>query len=242
MAPQPSSLALTPDDNLLVAYSPDEAPGDAAVAEYDMSDQQPVSLSISSIDTPAGLALVPPNVAMAVSAANWVDAGSKGLTVVSTAANGMLNVENTGNGSAAISPQSAAGVGEVQITGPDNAANTLTIDFSGGSPIPPDGIFFDGASGATTNTVAIQDPAGSNAYGLNGAQLTLNGVPAITMTNTQALSLDLGSGSLGLGGEYQAIGSINFVQGSITHGTLSSGLFTIQSGTIGATWRGPVNW
>jgi autotransporter-associated beta strand protein len=235
--PQPTSLQLTPDGNLLVGLSPDHS-GDGAVEEFDLATQQLISKEISSIGTPAGLALLPPNV-MTVSATVWTNAGSP-ITALTIAVNGSdLQVYQTGTPANVISSQPAASVGEIQISGPDNPANSLTIDFSGGSPIPADGVFFDGASGSSVNTVKIVDSAGSNAYGLNGTQLSLNGVPAVTMTNTQALGLDIGSGSLDLGGAAQAVGSITLVSGSLKDGTLSSGSFAVQSGKVSANLAGP---
>jgi autotransporter-associated beta strand protein len=224
--PQPTSLLLTPDGNLLVGLSPNEYFADGAVEEFDVATQQLISTVASSIGAPAGLALAPPNV-MAVPAADWTTAG---LTIAQTS-DGMLNVYPTGSQPGAttdvVPPQAADSVGEIQISGPDNAANTVKIEFSGGSPVPADGIYFDGVLGSETNTVNIDDSAGSNAYSLSGSQLSLNGVPAVTMANTQALNLDLGSGTLDLSGTNQAIGSI------------SSTSFVIQSGTVGSDLTGP---
>jgi autotransporter-associated beta strand protein len=224
--PQPTSLLLTPDGNLLVGLSPNEYYADGAVEEFDVATRQLISTVASSIGAPAGLALVPPSV-MAVSASDWSGAG---LTIAQTS-DGMLNVYPTGSQPGTttdvVPPQAADSVGEIQISGPDNAANRLTIDFSGGSPVPADGIFFDGVLGSGTNTVSIDDSAGSNAYSLTGSQLSVNGVPAVTMANTQSLDLDLGSGSFDLSGTNQTIGSI------------SSTSFSIQSGTVGADLTGP---
>ena len=136
--PQPVSLLLTPDGNLLVGVSPNEYYPDGAVEEFDLADQQLISTVASSIGAPAGLALVPPNV-MTVPATDWTN---EGLTIA--AKDGMLHVYQTGTTNDVIPPQPADSVGEIQISGPDNAANALTISFGGGSPIPPDGIFFAG--------------------------------------------------------------------------------------------------
>ncbi len=218
--PQPTSLLLDRDGNLLVGLSPDHS-GDGAVEEFDMADQQLISTVISSIGTPAGLAFVPPHV-MAVAAADWTAAG---LTIARTG-DGMLHVYRTGTTTDAIPPQAADSVGEIQIGGPDNAANALTIDFGGGSPIPCDGLSFAGVPGTEINSVIVNDSTGSNSYSLSGSQLFINHVPALTLANTQALSLDLGSGSLDLSGAIQTIGSI------------ASSSFTIQRGTIGASLTG----
>jgi len=231
--PQPTSMLLAPDGNLLVGVSPNEFYSDGAVEEFDLAGRQLITTVASSIGAPAGLALAPPN-AMTVPAGDWTNAG---LTISATS-DGKLHVYQTGTTTDVIPPQPAASVGEIQISGPDSAANTLTISFGDGSPVPPDGVFFAGVAGET-NTVIIRDSTGSNAYSLNGAQLDLNNVPAVTMTNTQALTLDLGSGSLDLGGGSQAIGSIDFAQGSMTDGSLSSGAFAIQSGMISANLAGP---
>ena len=223
--PQPTSLLLTPDGNLLVGVSPNEDYEDGAVEEFDLANQQLISTVASSIGAPAGLALVPPNV-MAVPAADWTAAG---LTISETS-NGMLNVYPTGlqpgTATDVVPPQAAASVGEIQISGSDNAVNPLAINFSGGNPVPADGIFFDGVAGSETNTVSINDAAASDAYILSGSQLSINGVPAVTMANVQALHLTLGSGSLDLSGAIETIASI------------SSASFTIQSGNVGASLTG----
>ncbi|MGO9112756.1 MAG: hypothetical protein ACLP9L_26275 [Thermoguttaceae bacterium] len=209
--PQPTSLLLDQNGNLLVGLSPDHN-GNGAVEKFDMADQQLISTVISSIGTPAGLALVPPN-EMTVAATDWTSAG---LTV--TQDDGILHVYRTGatNPNAdVIPPQPASSVGGIQIIGPNNAVNALEIDFGGGSPIPPGGVDFYGGLGSATNTVIINDPAGSNSYSLNGAQLSRNNVPAVTLANTQALSLNLGRGSLDLGGGVQAITSFTLTSGTL---------------------------
>ena len=126
-----------------MGLSPDEYYADGAVEEFDLANQQLISNVISSIGCPAGLALVPPNV-MAVPAADWTSCGlDDRRTPARRCCTSTRRAQSTTD---VVPPQAADSVGEIQISGPDNATNTLTIDFSGGSPIPADGIFFDGAS------------------------------------------------------------------------------------------------
>jgi autotransporter-associated beta strand protein len=234
---QPISMLLTSDNSLLVGVSPNEYLPDGAVDEVNLSTGQSTPTAISSIGAAAGISLAPPNV-MAVSATDWTNAGAAITALTIVVAGGDLHVNQTGSTTDVVPPQAVAGVGEIQISGPDSAANSLTIDFSGGSPIPADGIFFDGAARAQTNTVNLDDSAGSGAYSLSGSTVSLNGVPAVTMANTQALSLNLGGGSLDLGAATQTIGSVTLVSGSVKDGTLSSGSITAQSGTISANLTG----
>ena len=136
-----------------MGLSPDENYGDGLVEEVNLANPQSISTVVSSIGLPAGLAFVPPN-EMTVPAADWP---GPGLTI-GQSNDGNLHVYQSNSGNPpvdVIPPQSAYNVGGIQIIGPDNAANTLTIDFSGGNPIPPDGVYFAGGSGSATNTVAI---------------------------------------------------------------------------------------
>ncbi len=151
--PQPTSLALAPDGNLLVGLAPDQTDDDGAVEEFNIATGQYIANVISSIGAPAGLAYLPPNV-MSATAADWTNSGYAGLRIASPG-DGLLHVFGTGTMNDVVTPQSVDNESAVQISGPDNAADALTLDFNGGNPIPPDGVTFDGGSGTATNTVII---------------------------------------------------------------------------------------
>ena len=212
---QPKALMLDADGNLLVALSPDAHNGTAAVEELDITSGNYVATIASGIGTPSGLAYVPQLTVMSAAAADWPTTGPSALTLASDSYD-QLHLYDTGTTNDAVPAQSVENVGEVQVTAPDNTANVFTIDSSVlDNFIPPGGISFEGGSGSATNTVSIKDSAGSNSYSLNGSQLTINGSPLVTMTNTQALSLDLGGGSLDLSGAAQAIGSFTLISGTL---------------------------
>ena len=229
---QPEAMMLDADGNLLVGLSPDHN-GNGAVEELDITSGDYVATIASGIGTPSGLAYVPGLTVMSAVAADWPTAGPSALTLASDSYD-QLHLYDTDTTDDAVAAQSSENVGEVQVTAPDNTANLFTIDSSVlNNFIPPGGISFEGGSGSATNTVSIEDSAGSNSYSLNGSQLTINGSPLVTMTNTQALSLDLGSGSLDLGGAAQAIGSFTLVSGRLDV-TTSTALPAGASLTVGA--------
>ena len=82
----------------------------------------------------------------------------------------------------------------INITGPDNAANVLTVDFSGGDPIPAGGVTFDGGAGGG-NSLVIKGGAGGNSVTMTATQINDNGSPPITYANVQSFAFALGGGT-----------------------------------------------
>ncbi len=228
---QPEVMMLDADGNLLVGLSPDAHNGTATVEELDIASGSYVATIASGIGTPSGLAYVPQLSTMSAAAADWPTSGPSALTLASDAFD-QLHLYDSGGTNDAVPAQSLENVGIVQVTAPNNTANVFTIDSSEiDNFIPPGGISFEGGSGSAHNTLSIQDPAGSNSYGLNGVQLTINGSPLATITNTQAVSLNLGKGSLGLSGA--AISSFSLTSGTLKL-TSATALPAGASLTIGA--------
>jgi autotransporter-associated beta strand protein len=170
--------------------------------------------------------------ALAVTAANWTNGGLT-LTLES---DGLLHVVHTDTGLDAVPPQSPANVTAVAVTGRDNAADALTIDFSHGNPIPSGGVTFEGGAGGNADSLSILDAGGSVV--LSAGQLTVSPSSVISYHDVQALSFALGAGTLDLGGNTQTSPAITLVSGQVTHGTLSSNAFVMQSGTVAASLTG----
>ena len=80
-----------------------------------------------------------------------------------------------------------------------NGNDTLTIDFSNGNPIPSGGISYDGAAGTGDSLVIVGD-SGSNVWTQGPLRLTRGGSTAVTYSQVEAFSFELGSGTLDLGG------------------------------------------
>ena len=157
---------------------------------------------------------------MAVPASAWN--GVAGLTVAGDAsdAGGMVHVCATNTNNDVVSAQSANVLGGIQIAGADNQSNALTIDFSGGDPIPPDGISFSGGLGSAVNSVVVSDPAATSAFTLRSSSLNLTNVPAI--------NLNVGSGAFDVSDLSPGVSSV----------ILASGVFKVSSGTVDADLNG----
>jgi autotransporter-associated beta strand protein len=162
----------------------------------------------------------------------WSDAG-----VTVKLSGGMLHVLQTGTMTDLVTPLPTTALGSLQLTARDNAADTLTLDFSGGSPLSSGGIIFDGGSGSTKNMLVVADATGSHAFALSATQLTVAGSAAVTFSHLQAFTLDLGNGSLDLGGTRSA-GSLALVSGQVIGGTLTDTSLTVQGGVVSSNVTG----
>ena len=96
--PQPTSLMLDTDGNLLVGLSPDHNGVDGAVEKFNISTGAYISTVVSTIGSPAGLAFAP--VEMVVPASAWTNAG---LTLVETG-DGKLHVYTSGTTTDVVAP------------------------------------------------------------------------------------------------------------------------------------------
>ena len=192
---------------------------------------------------------------MTVASANW-PADASGLTLTLLPGDGNYHIYDTSSLTNppltdAVPPLSVANVGQIQLSGPDDATNALTIDFSGGNPIPPvAGLIFAGGSGTATNTVSISgspdlsgtiQTVGSVQFGqgslskvsVPGDALEIqSGTMIADLTGTAGL-LKTGSGTVTLGG------SSNYQGGTaVTAGTLivtsATALPSGSSLTVGA--------
>ncbi|HEX3728132.1 MAG TPA: hypothetical protein VHV08_17895, partial [Pirellulales bacterium] len=81
--PQPSSLLLDTDGNLLVGLSPDHV-GDGAIEKYDIDDFSYMGTPISNIGSTAGMALIP-SIASAVAGTDLFYKGSSAFDVTNGA-------------------------------------------------------------------------------------------------------------------------------------------------------------
>ena len=80
---------------------------------------------------------------LVIEPSNWNN--TAGLTLVRTM-DGLLHVRNTGTSQdiASIPAQAFAFVTDIQVTGRSNFIAVLTLDYSGGDPVPAGGLVFDG--------------------------------------------------------------------------------------------------
>jgi autotransporter-associated beta strand protein len=172
--PQPTSLLLDTDGNLLVGLSPDHN-GNGAVEKFDITTKQLLSTVVSSIGSPAGLAFAP--LQMVIPAAAW---SSAGLTIARSG-DGMSHVYSTGTTTDVVAPLLAASLGGIEIRGLANSSETLTIDESGGDPIPSDGIAFVNGVGCS---YAVQSGTISAALtGVGGLTKTGAGTATLSGSN-----------------------------------------------------------
>jgi hypothetical protein len=76
--------------------------------------------------------------------------------------------------------------------------NTLTVDFSNGSPLPAGGMSFDGGTNSTADTLQIVGTSGDDTVMLTAARLQFvssDFIASISYSNVQQFGLDLGSGA-----------------------------------------------
>jgi autotransporter-associated beta strand protein len=232
--PQPTSLTIDLDGNLLVGYSPDDF-DHAVIEKFSMQTSAttgdvtgtPIAAVATGIGDPSGLGLVrsqtsvPP---VAVPASDWT---SSGLTVTRTS-DQWLQVFQTGTPSKIFAQQEADSVGQIQVTGPDNATNNLTLDFSGGNPIPLYGIAFIGGAGSAMNSITISGASYLSGTIQTTGSVTLGqGDPSNEMFEVESGTINAnltGSGGLSKtgNGKVTLSGTDSYLGGTVvTGGTLN---------------------
>ena len=79
----------------------------------------------------------------------------------------------------------------------DNYDEVLTIDFSGGNPIPSGGASFNGGSlgGGAGNSLVVNGTSGNDSVTMSATQITVNGSAPISYSNTTYFGFNLGAGS-----------------------------------------------
>jgi autotransporter-associated beta strand protein len=173
---QPISMTTDTDGNVLMGISPAEGEGGlyGAVVKYDFSSGD-LTTVVSSIGSPSGLAYAP----LEIPAADWTSAG---LTITETS-DGMLHVYTTGTTTPdVITPVAAASVSGIQFTGLTTSSYTLTIDTSGGNPIPFAGDAF--VNGDSCSYAVQSGSVGPNLTGAGSLTKTGSGTATLSGMNT----------------------------------------------------------
>lgn len=191
-----------------------------------------------------------------------------GLTL-QLAADGNLHIYQSGTTTNVAPPYAEAGMNNVTVTGLNSAGEALTVDLSGGEPIPAGGITFNGGAGGGNSLLVIGSPGGDSAA-MSAAQISDNGSAPIYYSNVtyfgfafaggvNSLLIDhatlkinqdnaisagtdvtINGGVLDLNGKTDAIGDLVMTSGSILNGTLLATSYTIESGAVTAALPGPV--
>jgi hypothetical protein len=177
------------------------------------------------------LALLGRSFVLNVAAGDWTDAG---LTL-RLADDGLLHLYLTGTTTDAVAAVVATSISGIQIVGRDNAADMLTLDFGGGSPIPNSGLSFDGGMGSGANMLAIAAATRQDTLTMTASRLIVNGSSFVNQVNVLDFGFDLGDGLLDLGGETHSVGGVTLISGQIANGTLNGSSYTIFGGTVTAT-------
>lgn len=97
-----------------------------------------------------------------------------------------LHARLTGTMTDAVPKAAFANVTNVFVQGRDGASDELTIDFSGGDPVPTGGSFYDGGSGAGTDSLVLT----------GGSATTINH----TLLNANSGNIDVDGDSIGYDG------------------------------------------
>ena len=191
-----------------------------------------------------------------------------GLTL-QLAGDGNLHIYQSGTTTNVVPPYAAAGLNSVAVTGLSNAAEALTVDLSGGQPIPAGGITLNGGTGGG-NSLSVIGAPGGNSVVMSAAQITDNGMAPIYYSNVTYFGFDLGGGTnsltiaagatlkinqdnaiaaginvtnnggiLDLNGKTDTIGNLLLKSGSVINGTLHANSYNIESGTATANIVGP---
>jgi alpha-L-arabinofuranosidase len=74
-------------------------------------------------------------------------------------------------------------------------ADSLTVDFLNGNPVPVNGIDFDGGAGSTGNLLVVDGSGNPDTAVLNASTVVFNSAAAITYANTQSLTLNTAGGN-----------------------------------------------
>ena len=130
---------------------------------------------------------------MVVSPSDWSNSGLAGMTL-KRGTDGMVHFYRTGTTTDVVVPCSLAYVSSISITGRDNLADALTVDFGGGNPIPAGGATFNGGAG-TGNSLSIVGVAGDDNVTMSATQITDNGSAPITYSNVAFFGFSLGTGT-----------------------------------------------
>jgi len=189
-----------------------------------------------------------------------------GLTL-QLAADANLHIYQTGTTTNVVPPYAMAGLNSVNVDGLNSGGESLTIDLSGGQPIPAGGITFNGGAGGGNSLFLIGSPGGNSAV-MSAAQITDNGLAPIYYSNAlyfgfdfvggtnsllinnatlkinqnNAISADtnvtIDGGILDLNGKTDTIGDLLLKSGSILSGTLHANAYNIESGIVTAAISG----
>jgi autotransporter-associated beta strand protein len=142
-----------------------------------------------------GVSLSPP-APLTAGASNWTSAG---LTLT-LANDGNLHLYKSGTTTDAVTPLLATTVSNVQVVAPASTANTLTVDFSSGNPIPSGGVVYSGGQSGGNKLLLTGTPSGE-AVTISGPQISVGGSATVTTSNVGFLGINVGSsGTAGLTG------------------------------------------
>ncbi len=190
-----------------------------------------------------------------------------GLTL-QLAADGNLYIYQTGTTTNVVPPYAEAGLNSVTVTGLNGAGEALTVDLSGGMPIPIGGITFNAGTGGG-NSLSVIGAPGGNSVVMSASQITDNSLAPIYYSNVTYFGFNLVGGAnslsingttlkinqdnaisagtsvtidnstLDLNGKTDTIGSLLLRSGSVINGTLYASSYVIESGTVTANIVGP---
>lgn len=147
----------------------------------DNSTVLPTGLSATNTIT---VSLIDAAESLTIAAENW--ANTAGLTLVRTGLLGeTLRVRNSGNNQDIVSipAQAFAKVTSIQVTGRLNISDILTLDYSGGDPVPAGGLLFDGDGGAI-DTLRLVNALNANKF--NQLETEFDSATSASITGTMA--------------------------------------------------------
>jgi autotransporter-associated beta strand protein len=110
-----------------------------------------------------------------------------------------LQIVETANPNNILASQAYSSTTVVTITGQDNVNDTLTVDFSGGNPIPAGGVSFAGGAGGN-DMLAVGGGSGFtslryDATGPGAGTLTFNGSSLIAFTGLEQMTVTPAAGT-----------------------------------------------
>lgn len=126
---------------------------------------------------------------LVIDPANWTNSG-----LIVKQVGSKVHVLNATTLQAAVPAHELSMISDIRVYGRQNAADTLTVDYSGGDPVPAGGLDFNGQNGvgdviklANANLLSTTDLTLTS---LSAGTITDSGISTLTLTDVEGIAFD----------------------------------------------------